>query len=628
VTQTLPNTTGLDALLDPGSVAIIGASDDPTRIGGRPVSYLLKAGYAGSIWPVNPNRETVQGLRAYRSVADLPEPPDSCIVAVAAPLVVETIEACAARGVRSAIILSSGFAEAGEEGKAAQARITQVARDSGMRVVGPNTLGVFNARTKWMGTFASTILYGTPEPGPISIASQSGAVGSELFNLLRRHGLGTGVWVTTGNEADVSLADAVAYLADDPGTRTIVVYAEGVRNGAAMREALTRASEADKPVIFLKSGRSPVGAAAVEAHTAADAGSDAIYDGLFRQLGVVRVSDAEELVDAAYIATRAPLPAGRRLLILTISGGAGVQMADAAADLGLEVPSPSAAAQEELKALLPFAGVRNPVDVTAQVFNDMGLIGRYLRTLLQDGRYDAVALFLTSVAAAESVSRPLIAELGHAMSDFPRVPLVISLAAPAELAMAYADAGYALFEEPTRAVRALAMLSRLSESVQRDVRAPSVDVPEGAVRVGIETVLEGTSALDLLGSWGIRSLAAAATEPGDDGLDVAVTVMSDPTFGPAVTLGFTGVLAEALPGVTVRLAPFGEEEARRMIHDLGGRKLLAALDEDALARMLSGLSHLAAAEADSLSTVDLTPVRVRRSGHGVAVRRAILTPRP
>jgi len=610
VTRTQPNTDGLAALLDPRSVAVIGASDDPTRIGGRPVSYLVRAGYSGAIWPVNPNRETVQGLRAYRSVADLPEPPDSCIVAVAAPLVLETIEACAERGVRSAIILSSGFAEAGDEGKAAQARITEIARRSGMRVVGPNTLGVFNARTKWMGTFASTILYGIPEAGPISIASQSGAVGSELFNLLRRHGLGTGVWVTTGNEADVDLADAVAYLADDPDTRTIVVYAEGARNGPAMRDALTRTSEAGKPVLFLKSGRSPVGAAAVEAHTAADAGSDAVYEGVFRQLGVVRVANAEELVDAAYVVTRAPLPAGRNLLILSISGGAGVQMADAAEDLGLVVPSPSAAAQEELKALLPFAGVRNPVDVTAQVFNDIGLIGRYLRILLDDGRYDSVALFLTSVAAAESVSRPLISELDHAMSSFPGVPLVISLAAPPELVRAYTDAGYALFEEPTRATRALAMLSRISEARARSVRSSSVSVPEGAPRLGHGSVRE------LLESWGVST----ASDAGEDvGVEMAVALTKDPTFGAVVTLGFTGALATALPRVAVRMAPFDPDEAVRMVADLGAVKLFESLDVEALSTMLARLSHLAASEANSLTRVDLARIRVLPVGRGVTV---------
>jgi acyl-CoA synthetase (NDP forming) len=624
VTRTQPNTAGLDALLAPSSVAIVGASDDPTRIGGRPVSYLLQAGFSGAIWPVNPNREIVQGLRAYRSIADLPEAPDACVVAVAAPLVIEALEACADQGVKSAIIFSSGFAEAGDDGKAAQARITRIARERGVRVVGPNTLGVFNARTRWMGTFASTILYGTPEPGPISIASQSGAVGSELFNLLRRHGLGTGVWITTGNEADVDLADAVAYLADDADTGVVVVYAEGVRNGPAMRAALTRASDARKPVIFLKSGKSDVGAAAVEAHTATDAGCDAVYDALFRQLGVVRVSNAEELVDAAYIATRAPLPVGRNLLILTISGGAGVQMADAAADLGLEVPSPSAAAQEELKTLLPFAGVRNPVDVTAQVFNDMGLIGRYLRILLDDGRFDAVALFLTSVAASASVSRPLVAELQHAMSRFPSVPLVISLAAPTELVQAYADAGYAVFEEPTRTVRALSILVRTSESLGRTGVAPAIDVPRGAVRVAGGAALRGARALELLESWGIPVGTGDADDTGQ-GADLSVAIERDPTFGPTVTLGLGGELGIVLDDRALRLAPFGEDEGRRMIDEFHGSKLFAGLDRDALARLLSRLSGLAAAEADTLASAELSPVRLLPVGRGVRVLGAVVT---
>ena len=250
-----PNTNDLEALLAPRSVAVIGASDDPTRIGGRPVSYLMRAGFPGEVWPVNPNRETVQGLRAYPSIGDVPSPPDACIVAVGAPLVPEALEACADRGAKAAVILSAGFAEAGEEGKLAQQRVSEIARERGIRVLGPNTLGLFNAHTRWMGTFASTVLYGTPEPGPIGVASQSGAVGSELFALLRRRGLNTGIWITTGNEADVDLADAIAYLADHADTRIIVVYAEGARNGPALRAALVRASNAGKPVLFLKSGR-------------------------------------------------------------------------------------------------------------------------------------------------------------------------------------------------------------------------------------------------------------------------------------------------------------------------------------------------------------------------------------
>jgi len=700
------NTTGLDALLAPESVAVIGASDDPTRIGGRPVAYMLRAGFPGPIWPVNPNRETVQGLRAYPSIHEVPGAPDACIIAVPAALVPQTLEACADRGARAAVILSSGFAEAGEDGKAAQSRIRDIARERGIRVLGPNTLGLFNSHVKWIGTFASTILHGTPKAGPIGIASQSGAVGSELFALLRRRGLDTGIWVTTGNEADVDLADAVAYLADDPDTRIIVVYAEGVRNGPAMRRALARASERHKPVLFLKSGRSEVGAVAVTSHTAALAGSDRIYDALFRQLGAVRVGNAEELVDAAYAAALAPLPAGRRLLILTISGGAGVQMADAAADLGLVVPPPSPEAQEKLKELLPFAGVRNPVDTTAQVFNDISLIDRYLSILLDDGDYDAVALFLTAVAASEDVALRLVAELSRARTRFPHVPLVISLAAPAELTAPFTNARYALFEEPTRAVRALAFLCRLSESLGREVVSPTVEAPPDAVRVTGGAPTED-AAMRVLESWGVRCVnrrlarsedeaVRAADELGgrvalkivspdivhktdvggvlldlegdgpiregfrtlteratslrpdaevegvlvtsmvDEGEDAVVGVVKDPTFGPAVMVGLGGVLVEVLDDVAFRLAPFDEDEARRMIADVKGARLFRAfrgrpdLDVDALAALLSRVSVLAAAEAEAgaLSSIDLNPVRVLPKGQGVVVLDAVIVPEP
>lgn len=593
---------------------------------------MLRAGFRGPLWPVNPNRETVQGLQAYPSIGDVPDAPDACVIAVAAPLVAETLEACADRGAEAAIILSAGFAEAGERGKLAQNRISEIARERGIRVLGPNTLGVFNAHTGWMGTFASTVLYGTPKPGPVGVASQSGAVGSELFHLLRRRGVQTGMWITTGNEADVDLADAVAYLAGHPGTKVIAVYAEGVRDGPAMQEALVHASAAGKPVLFLKSGRSEVGALAVEAHTAAQAGSDRIYEAVLRQFGAVRVRSAEELVDAAYAATLSSLPAGRRLLILTISGGAGVQMADAAADLDLAVDPPSAEVQKKLQALVPLGAVRNPVDTTAQVFNEIGLIGRCLRTLLEDRDYDAIALFLTSVAASQNVAVPLVAELEQAMSGAPDIPLVLSLAADPELTRPYREAGYPLFEEPTRAVNAVSLLCRLAESRRRMISTPAVEIPPGALRVEGQR-LAGDEALRVLGSWGIGcGEATAAASSVEGGVDAVIRATKDPTFGPAVMVGMAGVLAEVLGDVSFRLAPFQTDEALRMIGELEGARLFEAfrgrpvLDVEALAALLSRVSMFAAAEVDALSSVALDPVRVLPAGRGVIVQDAVLAP--
>jgi acyl-CoA synthetase (NDP forming) len=693
-----PNLTGLDALIAPRSVAVIGASDDPDRIGGRPLSYMRAAGFQGQLFPVNPNRASVQGITAYPSIRDVPAAPDVCVVAVQASLVPEVLEECAERGSKAAVVFSAGFAETGEEGRGAQARVAEIGSRTGMRILGPNCLGVFNATTGWMGTFASPFRQAAPQPGAISIASQSGAVGSELFSHLRRRGLAVGTWITTGNEADVDVADAIAFLVEDAATEVIVAYAEGVGRGRALRRALANAAEARKPVVFMKTGRSAAGAAAVRSHTAALAGSDRVYDALFRQLGVIRVRTFEELVDAAYIARFPQRPKGKRLGIVTISGGVGVQMADAAADVGLEVPELSDAAQRELKALVPFASGRNPGDVTAQVFNDLGLVSRYLRIMLADGDFDAAVLFLTMVVAFDDTSRRLIAELDAVMAEFTDTILVISLLAPSPIPEMYESAGYPVFQDPTRAVRAAGIFCRMSES-RATSPTPTVDVAASAVRLkgraakgagflgedesmrilegwgvpcakrrrarsedeavhaakalggrvalklavpgiehksdvgGVLLDVEGESAVrdgwrSLVALGGNVSVLVAAMAPA--GVEAVVGVSHDATFGPVVMVGLGGVLVEVLDDVAFRLAPFGKDEARRMIDELKGARLFRGFrgapvsDVEALAALLARVSEFAATEEGSYTSMDLNPVRVLPEGEGVIVLDALI----
>jgi len=698
-----PNLAGLDALIAPRSVAVIGASEDPDRIGGRPLSYMRAAGFQGQVFPVNPNRASVQGLAAYPSIRDVPTAPDVCVVAVQASLVPEVLEQCAERGSRAAVVFSAGFAETGEDGRRAQERVAEIGSRTGMRILGPNCLGVFNAATGWMGTFASPFRQAPPLPGTISIASQSGAVGSELFSLLRRRGLATGTWITTGNESDVDVADAIAFLVEDAGTNVVVAYGEGVARGRALRAALERAAEAGKPVIFMKTGRSQAGAAAVRSHTAALAGSDRVYGALFRQLGVIRVATFEELVDAAYIATFPQRPKRRRLALMTISGGVGVQMADAAADFGLEVPELSERTQRELKALVPFTSGRNPCDVTAQVFNDIGLVSRYLRIMLADGDFDAAVLFLTMVVASEDTSRRLIAELDGVMKEFQDTILIISLLAPPPITELYEAAGCPLFQDPTRAVRAAEVLCRLSESRTRRAPARVVDVPAGARRLtghsragpgAAATAMTEHESMRVLEGWGVPCAArrvvhseeeavSAAQELGGSvalklaspgvvhksdvggvlldvtgekavregyrtlvqrgghptvlvaamapaGVEAVVGVSRDPTFGPAVMVGLGGVLVEVLDDVAFRLAPFGLDEARRMIDELKGARLFRGFrgapvaDVDALAVLLTRMSAFATAEEGNCVSVDLNPVRVLPQGQGVLVLDALI----
>ncbi|MGE0653931.1 MAG: CoA-binding protein, partial [Alphaproteobacteria bacterium] len=313
----LTRSDGLSALLSPGGVALVGASDDVTRIGGRPLRYLRESGFAGKIYPVNPKRETVQGLKAFSSVAALPQAPDVAILAVPASGTVQAVRDCAERGVKAAIVFSAGFAETGDEGRALQDEMVSVAGAAGMRLLGPNCLGVFNAATGFYGTFSAMLDTGLVKPGPIGIVSQSGAYGSHLMHLARLRGLGMSYMITTGNECDIDVAEALCWAVEQPDINVVMAYAEGVRDRDTFIDALELARERRKAIVFMKVGRSAVGAHAVSSHTAALAGSDAIFDAAFRQYGVWRASTTAEQLDIVAACARGAYPKSNSLGIFT-----------------------------------------------------------------------------------------------------------------------------------------------------------------------------------------------------------------------------------------------------------------------------------------------------------------------
>lgn len=702
MTQDRPDVSTLTPLIAPQSIAVIGASDDPKRIGGRPLGYMIRGGFSGPIWPVNPKRDTVQGLPAFADVAALPSAPDAAIVAVPAPMVADTLEALADKGCKGAVVFSSGFAEMGAEGAVLQDRVRSVARAGGIRVLGPNCLGIFNARCNWLATFSSSVDHLLPKPGPVSIASQSGAYGSHVFHLMRQKGVETGIWITTGNEADVDVADAIAYLAADDQTKVIVAYAEGIRDGDATRAALEAAAKAGKPVIFQKVGRSEIGAAAAASHTAALAGSDRVYDALFAQYGVMRVDTTDQMIDAAYICARGAYPDGNAIGLMTISGGVGVQMADAAIDYGLDVKEMPAEAQKTLKELLPFAAVRNPVDITAQAFNDLSLITTNMRMMLDEGGYDVVVAFFTMIAASRYIADDLIETLQETRKRFPDKSIILSLIAPPEIVRHYEEGGYPVFEDPTRAVAAAAVISRFGRFFARKGEAAPPRVPSDAGSVPARQMGEH-EASDLLESWGVpfvpRRLVTSAHEAAEavkalggkavlkiasadilhktevggvvvgvgvsnasaaydglvtrvtqaapkakidgvlvaamapEGVETVIGVQNDPTFGPVVMVGLGGILVEVLEDVSFRLAPFGVEEAKRMIAELKGAKIYGGVrgappaDVDALAELLSVVSVFAASEGERIESVDLNPVRVLPKGEGCVALDALVVPR-
>ncbi len=472
---------GLGRLLSPASVLVYGASNDPDKIGGRPLRYLREAGYEGRVYAVNPRGGLVQGVPASASARALGEPVDLAIIAVPAAAVPAAIEDCAQAGVRSAVLFSAGFAEASEEGRAAEQAIVRIARTHGMRLLGPNCLGLFDTRSGCMATFTSTLEHVAPKAGPLAIVSQSGAIGSHLFVACARRGIGVGTWVSTGNECDVDVADCLLHLAGDDATRAALIYLEGVKDGRKLVRALTAMREAGKPVIALKVGRSEVGARAAASHTAALAGRDAVFDAVLRDRGALRADSIEDAVDAAYVLGSGVRPAGRRLGIMTISGGAGVLMSDAAAQHGLDVPPLSDETQERLRSLLGHSGVRNPVDTTGRIFSRTGLVGDTLAAMLDAGGTDAVVCFFSSIAFTPSMSAAIREQILGVRRRYPDRLVVLSILCSAQMREQFEAEGILVFEDPSRAVAAVAQLCRIAEMgrAPRDEALPA----EGSLAV-------------------------------------------------------------------------------------------------------------------------------------------------
>lgn len=498
----------LAPLFEPRSIAVYGASSDPTKIGGRPLDFLKSSGFDGPVYPINPKAAQIQGLPAFATVSAVPGPVDLAIVAVPAPGVLAALEDCAAKGVGGAVVLSSGFAETGGQGVAWQAGISALARRTGMRVVGPNCMGLINVRRRLLGTFTPSAAGFGLVPGRISLVSQSGAFGGYCLSLIRQRGLGLNLWITTGNQCDVDVADCIAHFARDDGTQVIVVYLEAATDKERLVAALALARERGKRVVVMKVGRSEAGAQAAASHTASLAGSDQVYEGLFRQYGVWRARSIDELFDVAYACSvNVPTPLGRRLGLLTVSGGVGALMADVASDCALDVAPMPEDAQRRLKELVPFCGPRNPVDMTAQLVNDLTLFGRNFQIMLEEGGYDVVVAFLSSVGQVMELSRSLLEQLQAVLRRFPDRAVVFSSLASPEVRRMYEAAGVLLFDEPTRAVRAAAVLVYFAEQSRRAALADVPPaLPAGALPPPARAVNE-VQAKAILASAGIAAVA-------------------------------------------------------------------------------------------------------------------------
>jgi acyl-CoA synthetase (NDP forming) len=653
-------TRSLDLLLEPRSVAVIGASADATRLTGRPVRYLLEKGFQGRIYPINPSREEVQGLRCYPSVSALPETPDVAYVLIPATAVPDVVDECGQRGVPFVVISSSGFAEIAG-GEAAQRQIVESSKRYDTAIVGPNCEGIWNVPAGVLITFGSAALRDDIRPGPISIVSQSGSLGAGLIQNLLNEGLGVNHFVSTGNEAGLDALDFLAYLVERDDTKVIVLFVEGLHRGARLLEIGRRAHEREKVILALKSGASEAGGRANASHTGRIASEDAIYDALFRQAGVLRLPGFAEVRTAARAFQFARRRPARGVAMLSLSGGARALFADAAEAARLPLPPFSERTDARLRELLPaYAIAENPADLTADVISRPELLADVLETIAADEATDAVVLQLANQGATQAEwAGDLSARLVESAGKTAALSFVAGLP-PGEVRADLEERGVLLFDDPAGAAHALGWLSAYERmrraaldgapvskgagevgrpdgwdslletlaqhgvplvpsrtvSSDDDVRAavaelgapvalklPADEVEHktehGGVRLGLRTPEDAVSAFRALVDLpGRTSTRAHVQRMVGDAVEVVVSVREDPDLGGLLAVGPGGVLVELIGELAYRVLPVNEADVRAM------------LDETRLGRLLAGFRSAPAADAHALAEAILGLVRL------------------
>jgi acyl-CoA synthetase (NDP forming) len=624
--------TGLGAveLLNPGSVAVIGASDNPNKVGGRPIHYMQRFGYAGRILPVNPRREVDQGLRCYASLDDLDEVPEAAIIAVAGDEACEAVRHCARLGVSIAIVMASGFAEIGAAGRRIQDDLVGFARSHGMRLVGPNAQGIANFSSGAVLNFSTMFMEVFPQDGPIAIVSQSGAASVMPYALLRERGFGVRYLAATGNDADLGVSELALRIAADPEVRLILVYVESISNPSMLAEAAKLAHGRGAHIVLLKGGSSQRGAVAAASHTGAMVGEDGALDAFLDRHGIWRAQDVHELINAAPLYVRGLPAKDGRTVVMSHSGAVGVLCADAAERAGLPLTDLSELTLATLREIIPsFASAANPLDVTAALLGNKDMFPRVLTALGGDPGADMILIGVPVAGPGYDV--PGLAETAARFMNENRKPVAVT-APQASVRAQFEASGVPTFTNETDAVDALRQYARQGRPI-RPVEALEIPL-QGAARRGL---LDEADSLALLAEFGIPTVenvvcdsaagaAAAAQRLGDrvvvkgcsaqvphksehglvrvgiqgaeaveraaadcfatlrtldvpDGRVIVARMAKgihefmlgaavDPVFGPLVMIGEGGTLVEMRHDIVSLLAPFSVEEALQAIGTL------------------------------------------------------------
>ncbi|MDA2963070.1 MAG: acetate--CoA ligase family protein [Actinomycetota bacterium] len=624
----------LSLLWNAQSVAIIGATERENAMGRAPIEYLQRYGYAGKIYPINPKSSTILGLQAFAKITEVKAEIDLALIMLPAGSVEAALVECGEAGVKIVIVMSSGFAESDEAGELAQMRLVEIAKRTGMRLVGPNCIGSVGGAKKLVASFSPVFSSPTTvvESGNVALVSQSGALGYGMYSLGIEQGVPLGVVVTTGNEADVTNLEVANVLADDPSISAILLYAESL----ADIEALRRIS-AKKPTAILKVGRSRDGATAAASHTGALATEDRIIDAAIKTTGAVRVDNVEQLLDAGSIFATGLKSLGKRVAIITTSGGSGILATDALESNGLELAELAPESLAELRNIIPsYGNANNPVDVTAAVMSSPDLFEKCLELLAKDAGVDSI-IACFAVLVGNDVER--IASALGGVKQIRNIPIAVARTGSKNLAphasAIFKQFNLPVYPTPDRAVTALRILNDSGQVIERiklrnssekfptpsdtatEVemkelwRSLGVPVPlsvvvrdESQIQSAIEfvggrAVLKavipgllhkseaGAVALDITAinaqATYIRLSQLSGAELKNDvlvetfipkGVEALVGVTSS-ALGKVLTIGVGGVLTEIISDVSIRLLPVDEDTVRQMIAETRLAQLFA-----------------------------------------------------
>jgi acetate---CoA ligase (ADP-forming) len=646
--------------LDPRSVAVIGASDNPHKVGGRPILFMKRYGFRGAIYPVNPAREEVQGLRAFPTIEAVPEAPELVVVAVGGEEAVRAVEACAKRGAKAAVVMASGFGETGEAGLALQNHMVSVARQAGMRIIGPNCQGIANFATGAVANFSTIFHEMECLDGPVAIVSQSGANSQAIYTLLRAKGLYARHVHATGNEADVTVADLADAIVDETDVRLILLYMESIKNPALLAQAAEKARARDLPIVALKAGRTSSGQKAASSHTGALAAEDRVVDAFFERHAIWRAANPHELVSAAELYCAGRRPRGKRFVFLSNSGASCVMAADYADQRGIPLAPITERGKGELKKVLPgFANINNPIDITGALLTNPKLFGAVLNLVGEDAQSDLVLAGLPVAGAGYDV--------GMFASDLAafdkRYGLATALASPQEkIRSGFSEVGVATFASEPEAMDALAQVAGHSALLRKAIAQRKIEkraLPEGTARflneaeslsllaaAGVPVVEHqlcksesdalqaqkkfggivmkvcspdiphksdhGLVALEVADpaaefrrqreacvAMGARFDGVIVARRAEKGREMALGARLDPQFGPVVLVGDGGIYLEALKDFRLLLPPFSEDDVLLKLDELRAGPLLGAL-RGAPARDTAAFARMALRLGDAM----------------------------